>query len=748
MAEELKRREFLLYAGAALAGVTLGESGRRLLARSDERAGAQHPPQVESWATSVCRECPAACGVRARLIDGTPVKLEGNLLCPISRGRLCAKGQAAIESYFDPDRLVGPARRTGERGSGTWTPIGWDEAIGLFAAGLGRAGASGQSIVALAAEEHGPIAGAWTQFWDGRRARSAWTPGATTARLAPQFARFTGAVGHPTFDIERATYVLSFGAPLVEDWLSPLWAQRSYGRFRRGTGRPRGRLVQVDSRRSLTARKADEWLPVAVDRQAFLAYGLAAVLLRERRADGAFLSELGGNVADFERKVVSGFTPDNVALATGVPVVTLLRLARDLTASSQPLVIVAAGAPPEVVDATLALNALVGSFDRTGGIFESPTRTPVDREPHDAGAVLSDLAATNRPIGVVALRDASPLRAISTPHDAAGAFRQADLIVSFSPYLDEAAAVADLLLPTHSPLESWHAVVPPAADPTQQVAIARPAAGARLDTRDLVAVLGLTAAKLSGEAATQFPWKSAEEIVTRELQRLWGLRRGTPYGTLFEHEWIRQLERGGWWVPPATTEREFASAVLRNGGWTDPSLTPGQIRRAIARRGGLSFVSPAPPVDETLNGRAPQTGGSASDAAPTISAGSREMSLFLSLFTPATVNLSGNPNQPVLFELLGQPDGAPWRIWAEIAPETARLFDIEEGASMRITSAAGSVDAVAVLVEGMPAGTVALAHVPAPPHAGRWARLVSTDARLLRGRAAVGTPIMVRVTRL
>ena len=81
----------------------------------------------------------------------------------------------------------------------------------------------------------------------------------------------------------------AYSASIVEEWLSPVWAQRSYGGFRRGRAHSRGRLVQVDYRRSLTARKADEWLAVSADSQMFLAYGLMSVLLRE---DGGILDDI------------------------------------------------------------------------------------------------------------------------------------------------------------------------------------------------------------------------------------------------------------------------------------------------------------------------------------------------------------------------------------------------------------------------------------------------------------------------
>ena len=745
----INRRDFLTYSGATVAGVTLGEVGRRWLARADERAGAWHAPAVETFATSVCRECPAACGLQVRLMDHVPVKLEGNPLCPVSRGRLCAKGQAAIEAYFDPDRLVGPAQRVGPRRDGLFEPIAWAEAIQILTTHLARARDDRRGVLALAAEEQGALADAWAQFWTPLGARVAWTLAAGSARLAPRLGALVGAGGEPIFDIERASYVLSFGAPLVEDWLGPVWTQRSYGRFRRSGARSRGRLVHLEGRRSLTARKSDEWLPVPADRQAFLAYGIASVLLREDRVDRAQLAELGGNLADFEREVGTRYTPDNVAVATGVPVVTLLRLARELAATPQPLVVVAADARPDLVDAVLALNALVGALDRPGGLYESAMSRTAP-EPISAASELSRLAAGAEPPGVVALRDASSLRAASSPHDLMSLFERCDFVVSFSPYLDEAASVADLLLPTHTSLESWHALVPPTVDTLQKVACAKPVAVARLDTRGVVDVLGETAAKLGGDIAAGYAWRADADVVKAELDRLWGLRRGALYSNVFQTEWVRQLETGGWWVPPTPSREEFGEAVLSAGGWVDPFFAPGGIRRRLAQR-GLTFVPPATPVEAaaTSAGRSqPAVVPASFERAADQPAASREFPLRLTVFTPASVNQMGSPNQPVLFELLGQPEGSPWRVWAELAPETARAAGLEQGSPVRITSAAGSVDAVTMVVERMPIDTVAVAYVPALKPGGRWAQMMAADVRSLWGRRDPTGPMNVRVTRV
>jgi anaerobic selenocysteine-containing dehydrogenase len=175
--------------------------------------------------------------------------------------------------------------------------------------------------------------------------------------------------------------------------------------------------------------------------------------------------------------------------------------------------------------------------------------------------------------------------------------------------------------------------------------------------------------------------------------------------------------------------------VAAAGGQADPYLTPGRVRESLRARAGLRFSSPAVALAKAAAGR------------PSARVGAAEYPLLLVPFQPALVTDRGSPNQPGLFELLGQPDGAPWKAWAELSPETARALAVEAGASIRIVSPRGAVEAVAVLVEKMPAETVALAFVPAVPGSGRWARRIAPDVRLLADDGALGRDLMVRVTR-
>ena len=740
MSDGPSRRDFLVYSGAAVAGITLGETGRRWRARLDADAAGWRAGGVETSANSVCRECAAGCGIRVRIVDDVPVKIDGNPLCPIARGRLCAKGQAALESYFDPDRLVGPAHRIARGGPARWEPLPWKDAIALAADRLKRAAGTQDGIIAVATADRGPEAEAWTRVWRAAGARLVWTPRPTAENLRPRLRALTGADADPIFDVEHASYVLSFGAALADDWLSGVWAQRSFGRFRRGAASSRGRLVHIDGRRSATARKADEWLAVAPDRQSALAYGVASILFRENRIDRDRLAPFAGNLATFEHQLLTYYTPDNVSSETGVPVVTILRLARELVSTPRPLVIVDASATPSLVDAVFSLNVLVGALDRRGGLFGKTDDPLPERE--DAPGVLRDVADGRIHPSALVFADSSALRVLGGPNRPEMLAERVPFVISLSPYLDEVAAIADLILPTDVPLETWHAVMPATAMGAEIVPVAAPAVKRRLDTQDKGAVLCSLATALGGAVAEACSWKSSEDLIRTEVKRLAGARRGTPFVSSYETEWMQQLESGGWWAQAAESGAAFSERVLAAGGWVDPYFDASQLTEALRVGRGLSF-----PLPEALPASQPAGRGAGAGAA---AAGPPDPRFPVALvaFQPSVGATSGNANQPALFELLGQPESVPWSLWVEIGSELAERLDVHERARVRLTSAHDSLDVIVVHVNGMPAGVAALSIVPGARTAGRWSKLLGKDPRQLWGTDSAARACAVRITRI
>ena len=81
---------------------------------------------------TTCKSCHGGCGVLASGENGRIVHIEGN---PESktRGTVCAKGLASIQEVRNPNRIMYPMKRKGERGGCQWQRIGWEEAIATVA---------------------------------------------------------------------------------------------------------------------------------------------------------------------------------------------------------------------------------------------------------------------------------------------------------------------------------------------------------------------------------------------------------------------------------------------------------------------------------------------------------------------------------------------------------------------------------------------------------------------------------------
>ncbi|NIN51942.1 MAG: molybdopterin-dependent oxidoreductase [Nitrososphaeria archaeon] len=146
------RRDFLKVAGAAASLAVFGLSSAPLLPDLFKIRGEVIPPDplgtesVTQIKYSVCLQCHSACGIRCKVVDGRLVKIDGNPYHPNTLephipydtdpvealnyvGTACAKGQAGIETLYDPYRVKSPMKRAGPRGSGLWKTISWEQAI-------------------------------------------------------------------------------------------------------------------------------------------------------------------------------------------------------------------------------------------------------------------------------------------------------------------------------------------------------------------------------------------------------------------------------------------------------------------------------------------------------------------------------------------------------------------------------------------------------------------------------------------
>lgn len=486
-------------------------------------------PGVAVWKSSVCPLCAAGCGVTARVMDGDAEvfrqgqagvtrmglvrKLEGDPDHPLSKGRLCVRGQAAVQVTYHPDRLVAPQRRSGERGSGQFTEISWDEALTSLVERLDAAAAAPASLAFVSRPRRGRRHELVAEFL--RR---------FGAPAPVSFEIFDDAVLRranelsfsrhqlPTFDLARTNYLLNFGADLLGTWNSPLAHSVAYGAMRQGRGGTRPKFVQVEPRMSQTGASADEWLAVRPGTEGALALGLAHVVMKAGLRPAGGGGRAGAQLEGWSAGLPA-FTPEAVEKETGVSAARIERLAREFAAYG-PAVAVIGGAPLAQTNglaqalAVNALNALVGSVGVEGGVSFMPQGpSPV------APARTLREALTAAPPQVLLLDDTNPVFAAPAAWKVTDWLRQVPFIASFGSFIDETSALADLILPDHSFLESWVESAPESGAATAVATVAGPAMRPLYDTRSMPDVLLDAVRRLKTPLAPALPWQTFEEML-------------------------------------------------------------------------------------------------------------------------------------------------------------------------------------------------------------------------------------------
>ena len=519
MSDGIDRRKFLKVLGvtgggaAALSACGIGPEPTRKLVPYLVNPPDQIPGTA-TWYASTCRECAGGCGIRVRVREGHAVKIEGNPDSPINRGRLCARGQAALQGLYNPDRLRGPKARNAQ---GVLEDTSWDNALKLLQDQV--TAARGKGIVFLTGHENsafGDLVDEWLQSVGGRRV--VYEPFGYEALRAGNRLAF-GAAEIPDYDFAAARYVISFGADFLDTWLNTVAAQAGWAAARAPLA-TQAKLVSVAPRMSTTGMNADEWLAAAPGTEGLLALALANVVLRER--PGAAPADAGRL-----RALLGDHAPAAVAETVGIQADVIERVGREFAHAGAPLAVaggMAAHYPngDAIVAAVNILNYVAGAVGRTvrfGSDAGGAGRFA------DVATLQADLAAGN--VALLVVQGANPAYSLS------GAFAQAldkaGFVVSFATTLDDTAAAADLVLPDLHSLEQWNDVRPRAGVTAYQQPVMQPVFP---DTRAAGDVL----LRLLGRPGTFKDYVEARARATHGRQ---GGR--TP----FEQYWHEALQHGG-----------------------------------------------------------------------------------------------------------------------------------------------------------------------------------------------------------
>jgi anaerobic selenocysteine-containing dehydrogenase len=639
-------------------------------------------PGVATWKPSVCTLCSAGCGLLVRVMQGEAEvvrrgqqglikmglakKLEGNPQHPVNQGKLCARGQAALQVLYHPDRITHPIKRSGPRGSGEFQPITWDDALKEVTAHLAALQAS-HSTPSLALMSR-PLGGQRRELIERflkayGAAPALWYQPFDDAVLRQANLLSFGHAALPTFDLGRADYVLSFGADCLGTWNSPVAQSIGYGEMRQGRPGRRAKFVQVESRMSQTGANSDEWIACRPGMEGALALGIAHVVVSEKLAPLGAGSRAGSLIAGWPAGLPD-YTPEAVEKQTGVSPAVIKRLAHELAQSGAAAAMIG-GAPLAHTNGlfnALAVNALESLVD-TGrepilGFTPQPAIGDVAPPMQASLAGLNELSG--RAPQMLLLYEANPVFSAPSAVRIREALGKIPYIVSLGSFIDETSAQADLILPDHAPLESWLDSIPESGSSRAVASLAPPAVLPLHDTRAMPDVLLGLAHQLGGDVAKALSWPTYDAMLRAAFMPL-----RTRAGSI-----------------DAKTEDDFWDAAQTQGGWWSAPSTPPAV--AAAKRGPMLAVLPV------------------------FAGGAGDFPFYFLPYVSQSFGDGSLAHLPWLQELPDVLTSAMWSSWVEINPQTGGRLGIKQGDLVEIASQQGSVRAPAVLSPGIAPDMVAM----------------------------------------
>ena len=293
---------------------------------------------------TTCFNCESACGLLA-YVDKTTSgvrKFEGNPYHPGSRGRNCAKGPATVNQITDPDRILYPLKRKGERGSGEWERVSWDEVLDDIAGRIRKAlqeGRNNEIAYHVGRPGHEGYANRVLQGWgvDGHNSHT---------NICSSGARFGYNIwqgyDRPSPDYANADFILLVSAHLESGHYFNPHAQRIMEGMMNGA-----KLAVMDPRLSNTASMADYWMPTYPGTEAAALLAMVRVILQEGIYNRDYMEnwvnweeylqkvhpKSAVNFDTFIEKVIeeyAEYTPEFAEKETGIKAETIVEVARGI----------------------------------------------------------------------------------------------------------------------------------------------------------------------------------------------------------------------------------------------------------------------------------------------------------------------------------------------------------------------------------------------------------------------------------
>lgn len=319
---------------------------------------------------SVCRSCHGGCSTLMHVDGGKLTKVEGDPEGPLNHGKLCPIGAATTQLVYHPDRLKYPQRRVGPKGSGKFERISWDEALDEISEKILKIREeSGPESIAM-----GTGTGRHHIRWVSRFGHALGTPNWCEPGFAQCFHPRVNTCIQTMGDLPVCDFTGDVDPALVMYWghNPPHSGPDGETRFNvRESLLAHPRIITIDPRETVVAKKAELWLQLRPGTDDALALAMINVIIEEDLYDHHFVENYCHGFEELA-KHVHEMTPEWAAPITWVPA-DKIRAAARLFAEVKPAMMewgCAIEHTPNTIQTVRAISiipALTGNIDVPGG---------------------------------------------------------------------------------------------------------------------------------------------------------------------------------------------------------------------------------------------------------------------------------------------------------------------------------------------------------------------------------------------
>lgn len=314
-------------------------------------------------------DCPDSCGWQVTVTDGVAVKLRGHKDHPYSAGELCPKVNRFLDRVYSPDRVLTPLRRSGPKGSGTFVPTSWDDALATIAENLHRVIDTDGSEAVMPFSSAGNQSLLSVMGLDGRFFHHMGATRLVRALCGPTVGAgitMTNGTGKSldALELRHSRLIILWGTNtrLTNRHLWPtIEAAQASG----------AKVVVIDPTRTVTADGADQFIQPLPGTDVALMLAVMHVLIRDGLIDEEWITD---HTLGFDELAVHvlDWTPQRAGVTCGLDADVIERLAGDYGTIRPAAIRTLIGAEHHTSGAmfhrTLAvLPALVGAWKDVGG---------------------------------------------------------------------------------------------------------------------------------------------------------------------------------------------------------------------------------------------------------------------------------------------------------------------------------------------------------------------------------------------